>query len=167
MENLLVGTIVDSFSLDGTLKVFLHSSNTKKRFIKGNTLFIKTKSGEKNLFTIESYKTNGKFVLVKFLEISTPEVASSFKGAEILCEKNYQDLDEGYYFYSDLLGCDIVNENKTIGKVIKVEEFPAQITLRCKRTSGKQFFVPFIKQFVKKVDIKNHQIEINLLEGML
>ena len=60
------------------------------------------------------------------------------------------------------------DEKKNILGIVKnVEEFPAQITLRVSRKNGKDFFVPFIKQFIKNVDIRNKQIEIVVLEGML
>ena len=91
-----------------------------------------------------------------------------FKGFELLVEKNYSDLKVGYYFYSDLIGCSIVDDNKNkLGIVSKVEEFPAQLTLRVKRNNKPDFFVPFIKQFIINVDIVKKEITINVLEGML
>lgn len=162
MEKLLVGKIIDSFSLDGTLKVFSTTSNPEKRYKKGNTLYINDVA-----YKVVSYKKNGKVDLIKFEGINTPEEAHALKGCEILCDKDYNDLDEGYYFFSDLVGCELINNNRVIGKVIAVEEFPAQITLRCKQPNGKEFFVPFIKEFVTNIDIKNKKIEIVVLEGML
>ena len=167
MEKLLVGKIIDSFSLDGTLKVFSTTSNPEKRYKKGNVLFIRNKDNNEVPHTVVSYKKNGKVDLVRFEDITTPEEAHALKGYEILCNKDYSDLDEGYYFFSDLVDCELINNNKVIGKVIAVEEFPAQITLRCKQTNGREFFVPFIKEFIQKIDIENKKIEIVVLEGML
>ena len=82
--------------------------------------------------------------------------------------KDNNDLEVGYYFYSDLIGCAILDENKEVLGIVKnVEEFPAQITLRVKRNNGKDFFVPFVKQFIKNVDIDNKKIYIEVIEGML
>ena len=87
--------------------------------------------------------------------------------AEIM-EKDRKDLEVGYYFYEDLVGCSIIDQSKNeLGIVNKVEEFPAQITLRVKRQNGKDFFVPFVKQFIKKVDIDAKKIYIEVIEGML
>ena len=77
------------------------------------------------------------------------------------------DLEDGFYYFLDLEKCNVVSEGKIIGKVIKVEEFPAQITLRVKSTEGKEFFVPFIKAFIKNVSLESKEIEIELWEGML
>ena len=58
----------------------------------------------------------------------------------------------------------MLNSNHEIlGKVSKVEEFPAQITLRVQRKGKPDFFVPFIKQFIINVDIENKEIIINVI----
>ena len=72
------------------------------------------------------------------------------------------------YYFSDLEKCEVFDEdNNLLGKVIKVEEFPAQITLRVKSKSGKVFFVPFIEQFIIDVNIIDKSIKIKVIEGML
>ena len=61
----------------------------------------------------------------------------------------------------------IDKDNKEYGKVKEVEEFPAQITLRVSRRNGKDFFIPFVKDFIRQVDIQNKKIIVNIIEGML
>ena len=118
--------------------------------------------------TVESFRMSGQIVFVKLEGINNPESAKEFKDFEIHTIKNRNDLQVGYYFYEDLVGCSIIDQSKNeLGKVSKVEEFPAQITLRVKRANGKDFFVPFVKQFIKKVDIDDKKIYIEVIEGML
>ena len=77
-------------------------------------------------------------------------------------------MEKGQYFYSELRGCEVYDQNnKLLGKVKEVEEFPAQLTLRVARDKKPDFFVPFIKQFIKAVDIKNKAILIEKIEGLL
>lgn len=165
-DYLTVAKIIDSFSLDGSLKVISSSSNKELRYKKGNKLFLK-KNEDVLEVTVSSYRKSGNLDILHFEEIDTIDKASLYKGYEIVVEKNQDDLNEGYYFYSDLRDCEVINEGKILGKVIEVEEFPAQVTLRAKTKEGKQFFIPFIKQFIKAVDIKNKKIEINYMEGMI
>ena len=165
-QYLTLGKIIDTFSLDGTLKVLSSTSNQDIRYKPGNKVLIKL-NDEMKEFTIASFRKSGNLDFVRFNEITSVELAKELKGKDILVVKNQEDLKEGYYFYSDLVGCSIVSDNKELGKVIEVEEFPAQITLRAKTVEGKQFFIPFIKVFIKKVDIQNKTIEINYMEGML
>ena len=64
--------------------------------------------------------------------------------------------------------CDVYDENNNkLGKVKDVEEYASYQTLRVKREGAKDFFVPFVKAFIKKVDIKNQKIIIHVIEGLL
>lgn len=166
MEYLVVGKIVDTFSLDGSIKVLSSSTNESLRFKKDSLLL--TKDGDEyKEHKITSSKKAGNVYIIHFEDILNVDEAAKFKGKELFVLKDINDLKEGYYFFSDLKGCTIISEGKELGKVIAVEEFPAQITLRAKTNGGKEFFIPFVKAFIKKVSIENKQIEINYMEGML
>lgn len=169
MEYLSLGKIVGPFGIDGTIKVFSTTDNALKRYKKGAEVFLyDEKTGQHTMYVVISYKMSGKFDLVKLEGINTPEKVDEFRNNEIHVLKDTSDLEVGYYFYSDLIGCKILDENnKELGIVTKVEEFPAQITLRVKRNDQKDFFVPFIKQFIISVDIVNKSIIINVIEGLL
>ena len=169
MEYLSLGTIIDTFSFKGAVRVISTTDNAKKRYKKGNkVLLFNPTNNERKEITVFSYHSNGKFDIVQFDEIQNEEDALSLKGFEIQIIKDEKDLKEGYYFYSDLRGCTIIDKDgKSYGVVKEVEEFPAQITLRVKRENNKDFFVPFIKDFIVKVDIQNKQITVNIVEGML
>ena len=169
MSYLKIGKIIDSHGLDGTFKVFNTTDSPKKRYAKGNKVYLYNESTDERLeLTVERFRLSGQIAFVKLEGIDNPESAKDFKGFEIHTIKDRNDLEVGYYFYEDLVGCAIIDQNKNeLGKVSKVEEFPAQITLRVKRSNGKDFFVPFVKQFIKKVDIDAKKIHIEVIEGML
>ena len=166
MEYVTLGKIIDTFSLDGSVKVFSSTTNQDIRYKKGNKIYISIDDEIKEL-TVVSYRRSSNFDIVKFQEVTNADEALSLKGKELLVVKDINDLKEGYYFYSDLKGCSIVADGKKLGKVIEVEEFPAQLTLRCKTDNGKVFFIPFVKAFIKSVDIEIKEIEINFVEGLL
>ena len=105
---------------------------------------------------------------VKLDIINTKEEAESYRHYEIQVIKDSKDLKKGEYFFADLKACEVFDENNNLlGKVKEVEEFPAQITLRVKANNGKEFLVPFVKFFIKNIDIENKKITINVIEGML
>lgn len=165
MEYLLLGHIAGSFGLDGTLKIISTTSFQDKRYVKGNKIYL---GEEKKILTVVSYRNNGKFDFLKVEEITNKEDADKFKSTSVYGEKDLSLLDKGFYYFSDLETCVVVDENdKEIGKVKKVEEFPAQITLRVKGKNNKDFFVPFIKEFILNVDIERKVIKVKLIEGML
>ena len=169
MSYLKIGKIIDSHGLDGTFKVFNTTDSPKKRYAKGNKVYLYNEATDERLeMTVANFRMSGQIVFVKLEGIDNPESAKEFKGFEIHTIKDRKDLEVGYYFYEDLVGCSIIDQSKNeLGKVSKVEEFPAQITLRVRRPNGKDFFVPFVKQFIKKVDIEDKKIYIEVIEGML
>lgn len=169
MEYLSLGKIVGAFGLDGTIKVFCTTNMGEKRYKKGSIIYLF--DVEKNTYIkykVLSYRHNGLFDFIKLEDINTPEEVISKKGQEIYVIKNRNDLDDGEYFYSDLRGCKVIDTNQNeLGKVKEVEEFPAQITLRVARNNKPDFFVPFIEEFIVKVDIDSKTIIINVIEGFL
>lgn len=169
MEYLSLGKIIDSFGLDGTVKVYSTTNNQQLRYKKNAIIFLfNEKDNTRKEYKVQRYRTSGKFDFVKLEEINNKELAEQYKGFEIQVIKDSNDLKVGYYFYSDLRDCVVVDQqNNELGKVAEIEEFPAQLTLRVKRKNGKDFFVPFIKQFIINVDVQNKIIKINLIEGML
>ena len=168
MEYLSLGKIIDKFGLDGTLKIYSTTNNAEMRYKKGASVFLyDPSSNERQEYKVISHRSSGQFDFVRLENVDVNK-AETLKGFEVQIIKDIKDLKVGYYFYSDLEGCKIINDQgKVLGTVKKVEEFPAQITLRVGRENNKDFFVPFVKVFIKKVDINNKEITINVMEGLL
>ena len=166
MEYLKVGKIIDTFSLDGSVKIFSTTTNQDIRFKKGNKILLEN-DGEYKELTVASYRHTHKGDILRFEEIINVDEAALYKGKELFVIKNREDLKEGYYFYSDLIGCSTISNGEKVGIVLDVEEYPAQLTLKVKANNGKIFFVPFVKAFIKSVNIESKEIDIVLLEGML
>ena len=169
MEYLTLGYVVDSFGLDGTIKVLSKTQFQQLRYKKGNKVLAYNKQENHRVeLTVSSYRSSGELDFVKFEEINTKEEAECFRKFELQVIKNNKDLNEGYFYYSDLRGCKVIDSNKNLLGIVKeVEEFPAQITLRVKREKQQDFFVPFVKDFIINVDIEKKEIEINVIGGML
>ena len=168
MEYLSLGKVIDAFGLDGTLKLYSTTSMGEKRYKKGAKVFLfNPENKEEVAMTVLNYRHNGLFDFVKLDLINSKEEAISKKGHEIHVEKKASDLDKDTYFFSDLVGCEIIDESQNnLGFVAKIEEFPAQITLRVSRKGKKDYFIPFIEVFIKEVDINNKRIIINNMEGL-
>ena len=169
MEYLKLGTIIGAFGIDGTLKIYSTTNMGKKRYKKGNVIFIHDLGNDVyDEYKVLTYRHQGLYDFVKVENITTIDEAVSKKGMEICVIKNRDDLDDEEYFYSDLKDCKIYDENmQELGYVTAVEEFPAQLTLRVSRKGKPDFFVPFIEEFIVSVDIDNKAIVIKVIEGLL
>ena len=170
MDFLSLGKIVRTHGLDGTLIIASTTDFSIERYKKGQLIYLENPNNkEKVEVHVSSLKHIKMTDYLRFEEITTIDEAEKYKGYYVLINKDEAPIPEGYYRYSDLQGCLIVDEKgNKLGIVSKVEEFPAQLTLRVKRDNGKDFFVPFIDNlFIDQVDIKNKTIHIKLMEGML
>ena len=168
-EYLLLGYITDAFSLDGTFKVLSKTDFAEKRYQKGKEIFLyQPNTKQRMTVVVETYRKGGQFDFVKVQGVNSKEEALEFKGYEIHALKDYQIVDKDTYYYVDLVGCEVLDEkDKVLGVVSQVEEFPAQLTLRVKREGQPDFLVPFVKAFIKNVDIVNKKIVINVIGGLL
>ena len=168
-EYLLLGYITDAFSLDGTFKVLSKTDFANQRYKEGNEIYLyQPNTKQRMTVTVESFRSNGQFDFVKVQGINSKEEALEFKGYEIHALKDYKNMDKDTYYFVDLVGCKVLDEKgQELGVVRQVEEFPAQLTLRVKRNGKEDFFVPFIKAFIRRVDINKKEIEINVIGGML
>lgn len=169
MEYVSLGVIKDSFGLDGTMKIYSTTSNQAQRYKAGSKVFLyNPQTNERKELNVVKYRQNGPFDFVKVEELNSPEEIKELKGQEIHAIKDDISLEKGMYFYSDLKGCEVVDkDNNILGTVKEVEEYPAQLTLRVGRKGKSDFFVPFVKQFIKSVDIENKRILIEIIEGLL
>ena len=168
-QYLLLGYISDAFSLDGTLKVLSKTDFAVERYQEGNEIYLyNPRTKERAIFTVTSFRSNGMFDFVKVNEINTKEEALMYKGYEIQALKDYSFVDKDTYYFVDIVGCKVFDENhQLLGEVSQVEEYPAQLTLRVKRKGKEDFLVPFVKAFIRKVDIEKKEIEINVIGGLL
>ena len=170
MELLTLGKIINTHGLDGTLVCFSTTDFASTRYEKGNIVLIHNPYNKENkevhVSTFRKYKGMD---YVKFEEIQSIDEAIKYKGWEVCIEKDKATLPEDYYHFHELINCTLIDEKeKVIGKVVNVEEFPAQITLRCITKSGQKFMIPFIKDvFILDVDIDNKLIKINFMEGLV
>ena len=77
-------------------------------------------------------------------------------------------LDEDQFFVGDLVGCEIVTDNGTIGRVEDVDTSGSASPLLVVRdVSGAEVLLPLVKAYLRKVDLDSRKIEMTLPEGLV
>lgn len=168
-QYLKVGTILKTQGLKGEVRVYSTTSFKDIRYKKGNTLFILLKDGTYKEVKVNSFYTKGENLdVISFKNFDTIESIEPFVGLELCALKDDKILFDDEYFYDDLKGCDVFDEDgNSLGVVSSVEEFPSQETLKVLGKNKKYFFIPFNDFFVKTVDITNKKIVIHVIEGLI
>ncbi len=166
MSYIKLGTILKTRGLKGNVKVYSTSDFASLRYKKGAKVLLKN---DEKIIEVEvlNYTSDGKFDYLTFKDYDTIEKITPFLNFDIVLNKEESILPKGYYFHDDLIRCKIFENNIEIAKVIDVEEYSSYKSLRIVfLKNNKTFLLPFIKQFIKKVDIENYRIDVELIKGM-
>jgi len=169
MEKVTIGKITNTVGLRGEVKVFVITDFPNKRFKKGQlvTLYDEDNSDSFETKILTARKATDRYVL-SLANIDNIDEAAKYIGYSLLVTKEKEDLPKGFFFHDDLVGCQVFDESQTlIGIVKKVEDYPAHRTLRIGREDGNDVLVPFIKFFIKDVNIEQRTIVFKIIDGML
>lgn len=166
MEYLLLGKIFKPHGLKGEVKVFSNTNFASLRYKKGNVVFILDNNEYKPLI-VHSYYSYKNIDVVSFENYLDINKINDLLNKNIYIKKSDAILPDNYYHYSDLINLNIISEDKIIAKVVGVIEYPANVVLKCITNDKKDLIIPFVDEFIIKVDLKNKEIIVKLIEGML
>ncbi|GAA3634432.1 ribosome maturation factor RimM [Lactobacillus hamsteri] len=162
-----VAKIINTHGLNGELKVSLITDFPEERFSAGSELALKDDTDR--VLTVKKGRPFKQFWLVEFEEITDIDQAEKLKGKTlVISEANQQELPEGVYYYRDIMGCQVIDNdsNEEIGEITDIESPGANDIWLVKEKNGNEFWLPYIKDVVKKVDVENKKIYVELMEGL-
>ncbi len=169
MEYVVIGKIINIRGLKGELKVKNYSDFAKQRYKKGSkVIFLNENNGQSKEFVIKEHHEVAPFDFIMVEGIDSVDVANLYRDWIIqVPTEELPSLDSDSYYFYQLENCQVFDEqHQLIGTVSQIEGNPAQNYLRIK-TYNKDVLVPFVKAFIKKVDIEKKEITIQKMEGLL
>ena len=166
---LKVGKIVNTHSLKGEVKVVSSTDFEEQRFEKGTELLITRGNQVVKEVTVESYRTHKNNLLVKFVGIDSIEEAEKLKNLQIKIDsENIGELEENEYYFHEIIGCEVFDENgKSLGETSEILTPGANDVWVIKSQNGKEILIPYIEDVVKKIDVENKKIDIEVMEGLI
>ena len=166
MEYIEIGQIVNTNGLKGVVKVNPFTDDISK-FEDLKYVYIQLKNELKKV-KIEQVRYNKNQVLLKLEGIDSIEEAEKYRNFYLKTEKESQeDLGEDTYYIVDLIGLDVYSDkNEYLGKIEDVFPTGSNDVYVVKDNLGKQILIPAIADVVKKVDLENKKMTINLIPGL-
>ncbi len=161
-EYVYIGKIVNTHGIKGELKIL--SDFDKKELVFKSEFYIyigKSKIKEK----INTYRRHKNFDMITLENYNNINEVLKYKGKEVYVKRGDLNLKEGEYILSDLLLGKIIYNDKVIGKVSEIVLAKLNILLKIK--GEKEFFIPYNKEFIKKVDIRKQEIIVENIEGLI
>ncbi|KRE51760.1 ribosome maturation factor RimM [Paenibacillus sp. Soil724D2] len=164
----IVGRIVNSHGIRGELKV-VPETDFPERFDKGNALIIVDSQNKQTPVTVQTSRLHKNMFILQFDQFSNINEVEKFKGSLLKIEaKDQQPLEEGEYYYHEIIGCKVVTEEgKELGLVSEVLTPGANDVWVVSLPKGKQLLLPVIDDVILDVDIANKTIRIHLMEGLM
>ena len=168
MKDILeIGQIVNTRGLRGEVKVNSFSQDSK-RFEKINEIYIK-ENNELKSYKIEKVTYNKNQVILKLENINHIDYAEKLRNKYIYVKKSQlEDLPEGVYYISDLIGLDVFEENSNnyLGKVDDIFSTKSNDVYVVKNELGVTKLLPGTPEVIKDIDLDNKKIIVNLIKGL-
>ena len=162
-----VGIYVNTHGVRGEIKL-LPTTDDVNRFHRDLPLVLDT-GKEPVSVTVSSVKFFKNTVILGFREFTDINAIEKYKGCDVLVSReNAIPLEEGEYYVSDLLGCEVREENGNLfGTLVDVMTTGANDVYIVKTAAGKEVLLPVIPDCVKHVDIANKTVTVFLMPGLV
>ncbi|WP_048602519.1 ribosome maturation factor RimM [Rubeoparvulum massiliense] len=170
-ELLRVGTIVNTHGIRGEVRVLSITDFPEERYGAGNLLYLTHPQTKQELeLTVESQRTHKQFQLLKFHGLDRIEDVEGFKGCPLYAkELLHNALEDGEFYFSDIIGCRVELEDGTIIGTVKSILQPGANDVWVVEEVGsrREILIPYIDPVVKQVNVEEKRILIVPMEGLL
>lgn len=168
---LSIGKILSFHGIKGELKVgYTQGKESQLKNIK--EIFAVKEENPSYLIklTIEQLRFHKNFAIIKFKEINSVDEVLEVKGAFLKAKKSELEkyLEEGEFYVDDLVGMDVFDiEGNDIGEVKGIIDIKEENLLEISDKNNKKYLIPFVKDLVPEVDIKNRKVVIKSIPGLI
>ena len=168
MEYIELGQIVNTHGLRGSVKVNVFSENLEN-IKKYKNIYLKNKDNEYIEYRVLDIKFTNNQAIVTFEEITNKDEANSYRNRYLYIKReDLEELEDDTYYLIDLIGLNayeiIKNEEKLLGELIEVNQNAPTDIYVIKKTDNKNLMIPAVKEYIKKIDILNKKIIVDLSE---
>ena len=172
-EWLIVGLITSPQGINGKIKV-KSLSDFEERFTEPGKRWIqKENETPKELELTQGFKKPGKeLFIIKFKGINNRNQAENLKGYKIFVKfDSIPQLNKDEFHLTQLVNLQVKilekDKFKIIGKIINLENEKNNLLVVLLFKNNKKVLIPFVKEIVPVVDIKNEFIIITPPSGLL
>ena len=162
MSKIEIGKIVNTHGIKGTLKV-QPWADYPEIFEEITRVFVKNKE-----YKINSVSYQKGMVLINLDTLNNLNDAETFKNLVISAERDdFEELPEGVYYVTDLIGCKVLEDDTLIGVISDVTATGGVDLYEIKRADNKPLYLPAAKEYIISIDIDKKTIQVKIPEGLL
>ena len=166
-ETVLVGSVVRPHGLRGDI-VVIPLSDVGERFNVGSRLLVCHADGRIERDVVRRSGGYRDRLLISFESSADREAAEALRGAELrVARDDVPGASDGQYYFFELLDClcrDAVAGD--LGPVVAIIEDGGGLLLEVDR-GGEKVLIPFVRSFLRRIDIEAGEIDLDLPPGLL
>lgn len=164
MNSILIGKIVNVHGIKGEVKVYPYTDDLEN-LTTLKAIFFDQALKEK--YKVKLCRIQKNMLLMKLEGINTVEQANQLRDANIYIPKEKIEEEDTYYI-EDLIGLAVYDqEQKYLGKITYVFATGANDVYEMEKEDKQKIYLPAIKDVIKKVDIPNGKIYVEMMEGLI
>ncbi len=165
-ETVAVGRILRPHGVRGEVVVEV-LSDVPARFRKGSRLTGVREGAPAMELTVATSRVHKTGAVVRFEGYEDRDRAGELRGLDLEVPRaEVPRARRGTYYQFELLGCLCRDQGAELGRVVEVVEDGGGVMLIVEG-EGRRVPVPFVKEFLKKVDVARGRIDLALPEGLL
>lgn len=169
MKGLLIGKFLKPFGIKGYLKTefYVDSLEDLEDF---SAFYIRDRlsPGGWKRFEFEDIEVQGERIVCRISLCGDRSSAEQFHNIEIYVdEAELPESSEDEFYIKDLIGCNVVFENNSLGQVYHIAEVAERSLLLIRRSTQGELALPFEDRYLKEVDISGKTIVYRDIEDLL
>ncbi|MGN7947941.1 ribosome maturation factor RimM [Microbacterium sp. 22215] len=167
-NQLRVGRLVKAHGLKGALKLELYTDTPERRFTPGAEFTLQVPEASPwhgKTVVVREYRVMNGNPVVFLNDVDDREAAEGLVRAILWIDQDADEVEDNAWFDHQLVGLDVVRDDVVVGKVARVEHFPAQ-DLLIVRSGDQDIMVPFVQAIVPTVDVSAGRVIVTPPAGL-
>lgn len=163
MEYIYIGNIVNTHGIKGEIRIISYFEHKDKVFIPNNYIYIGDNLAR---YQITSYRRHKNYDMITLDGYNNINQVLPLLKQKVYIKRDELSLNDNEYCYNELIGFDVfVGEVKQglVKDVYLIDQVRRIMEIDTKKNIVK---IPVHNDFIKKVDIKNKKIILEVPEGL-
>ena len=163
MEYVYIGKIVNTHGIKVEVRLLSKFKFKDRVFIPGMKIYI---GKEKIEEVINTYRPHKQFDMITMKGYTNINEVLKYKTQKVYINKEDLRLGSDEYLDEDLIGLNVMVDNKIVGEVIRLDVYPHQNLLVVK-VGGKSCLIPYVSDIIEEVNFNEGYIAIKNIKGLI
>ena len=163
MEYVYIGKIVNTHGIKGEVRILSKFRYKSKVLTKHFKIYIGKNKKEE---IINSYRPHKQFDMITIEGITDINDVLKYKGKPVYIKREDLNLGNDEYLDEDLIGLNVIMNNKVMGKVERIDRDVHQDKIIVNK-DGTMYLVPYVCDIIKNINLKEGNITLEYIKGLL